>query len=340
MNDQTTDLTPPEAACNQADQIPGLLHGMAYRTPVCATIKIGSAEEVNGTKVPVADDHFTINSRFRDEDGKWVRHPSHKSLEDDEKNLINGKLRKIPVKVIYDRPNLNIGEQYAAFTQDGRQSCVGNGHKAKRVDLNGHMSEVQCPGSDNCQYGQQPETRCKVFTRALFHLEGQDASENAFIFRTSSYNSVNDMRFRLEAFHAGFGKMLSGLPLWLTMRLKSSAISADRQFWYTSLEPRFESMKAGIQAVKQRRNEEVEAGFDRNAYETAISRLLGNGAFNETMEDMEEFEDLLARPASAIALPAVRRGRGEVPDLSGVVNAYAKSSLSGGVAPGSAIASV
>jgi hypothetical protein len=285
-----------------ATNLPGLLSGLTYQTPVIGTIKIGGIREKDGKRLPFTDDQFSINTRYRDSEGQWVPHRVQQTLEKDTKNVHEGRLNSIPVRIIYDNPNLNFGEQYAAFTTNGRPACVGNGQTAKRVE-NGKVQSVACPGSAGCEYGSRKEHRCDAFARALFHIEGQDESEGAFIFRTGSYNSVNDMRVRLQSLHAGFGGKLSGLPMKLVMRLKSTAQSFRQAFYYVSLEPRFAGFKEGMQSVNERAAEEASYGFNRPAFEACMTKLLGNGAFSENVEDADEFEDLIAaRPDSPSGL--------------------------------------
>lgn len=226
--------------------MPGLLHGLTYQTPVIGTIRIGSVEDRDGLALPKADGQFSVYTRYRDDAGEWVEHDAMNGLATNKDFLVNEKFRRIPVRIIYDNPNLNLGEQYAAFTKEGRPACVGNGDKAKQAGLSGDIKEVTCPGPSLCVFGKDSEHRCDAFARALFHIEGQDASEGAFIFRTGSYNSVNDLRVRLQSLYAGFGKKLSGLPMMLTMRLKSTAQSRNKAFFYVSLEPRFASFADGL----------------------------------------------------------------------------------------------
>ena len=117
----------------KATSLPGLLRGMTYQTPTIGTIRIGGTEIQDGETVPVQDDHFTVSTRFRDDTGSWVKHRTMTLLEEDPLNLVNTKLRRIPVRIVYDNPNLNMGEQYAAFTSDQRPACVGNGATAKQA---------------------------------------------------------------------------------------------------------------------------------------------------------------------------------------------------------------
>lgn len=325
--------TPTSIPAAQPTSLRGLLHGMRYQTPVIGTIRIGSVEQQNGNAVPIADDHFSVWTRFREPNGQWAKHAVMDELEKDPNNKVNDKLRRIPVRVIYDTPSLNMGEQYAAFTKNGRPACVGNGVTAKQAGFTGAVTEVPCPGPDLCIFGYEKEHPCDTLTRAIFHIEGQDASEGAFIMRTGSYNSVNDMRVRLESLYAGFGKKLSGLPMWLTMRLKSTAQSNNKPFFYVSLEPRFAGFKEGMLAVKARYEEESSCGFDRPAYEAAIATLLANGSFTESAEDLSEFEDLLAGRNQVGTVTKTSRAAAGAPDLSNLTNIYTKKVANDGLPP-------
>ncbi|ABE47216.1 hypothetical protein [Polaromonas sp. JS666] len=319
--------TPAVVATMPLPTLRGLLGGLTYQTPVIGTIRIGSVEDRLGIKTPVPDDEFSVHARFRNEQGTWEEHASHAKLKEDAGHLVNGKLRKIPVRLVYDSPNLNMGEQYAAFTSNGRPACVGNGCTARQTTAEG-VVEVPCPGSDACVFGLDEAHRCGTLTRAIFHLEGQSEAEGVFIFRTGSYNSVNDMRFRLETLHAGFGKKLAGLPMWLTMRLKSTAQSSGHPFFYVSLEPRFETLAEASKALKDRIGKEEEAGFNREAYEAAAALLLANGAFADHAEDTAEFEELLVGRVATTPTGSRRPQRVAtvVPDLSNLVSSYAGGS--------------
>lgn len=304
--------------------LPGLLAGLTYQTPVIGTIRIGGTTENNGLRLPFTDDKFSIHTRYRDENGQWVTHAVQKTLEEDKTNLRNERLCSIPVRIIYDDPNLNMGEQHAAFQADGRPACVGNGVKAKRA-VNGKVDSVGCAGPSACQYGAEKEHRCETFARALFHIEGQDASEGAFIFRTGSYNAVNDMRVRLQSLYAGFGGKLSGLPMKLEMRLKSTAQSDKQAFYYVSLEPRFAGFKEAMQAINVRHTQEEECGFNRKAFEASMARLLSNGSFTENAEDAGEYEDLISgrreprKNNPIVRVPALGPAPSPSPSLSQMV---------------------
>lgn len=90
-------------------------------------ISIGRVVEKNGKRLPEKDDQFTITSQIQNKDG-WIKHPLDEQLR---ANAPNQKLRSIPVRMIFNDPDLNLRAEYTLFDrQTGRPVCVGNGKPA------------------------------------------------------------------------------------------------------------------------------------------------------------------------------------------------------------------
>ena len=100
-----------------------MLKGLALTPPVIGRISIGRVVEKNGKRLPEKDDEFTITSQVQLKDG-WVLHPVDEVLRKD----TNAKLRSIPVRVLFDDPELSVRANYTMFDREsGRPVCVGNG---------------------------------------------------------------------------------------------------------------------------------------------------------------------------------------------------------------------
>jgi len=273
----------------------GLLGGLTYSVPIDGVIRMGRAVVRNDRRLPQKDDQFTITRKYK-VNGDWVPHPVDAKLreqfgEDDIGG--NKKLRRIPVLIAFDNPSLSMSEQFAVFSVEGRPVCVGNGCKGKRRDLTtGNTAEVDCPGPDGCQYGN--ENRCDALLRLMVQIDHPDAEGGHFILRSGSINAVTDCRTVLESMAKVFGGNLAGLPMWLTLEAKSSSQSRQSVFWYASLRPRFKGLIEGAKLIQTVREEEIQAHIDRSAYEQMLVALRNNGTFAETAEDSEQFEDLLA----------------------------------------------
>jgi hypothetical protein len=271
----------------------GLLGGLTYSVPIDGVVRMGRAVERGGKRLPQKDDQFTITRKFK-LGGNWVAHPVDAKLRDqygEDDGNGQKKLRRIPVRIAFDTPGLSMSEQFAVFSVEGRPVCVGNGCKGKRRDVNGTMAEVECPGPDGCEFGQQ--YRCDALVRLLVQIDDPVADGGHFILRSGSINAVTDCRTVLESLAKVFGGTLAGVPMWLTLEAKSSSLSRQTVFWYASLRPRFPSLIEGAKLIRKLRQEEVDAGIDRASYEAMLLALRNNGTFAETSEDSEQFEDLL-----------------------------------------------
>jgi hypothetical protein len=290
-----------------------MLKGFAYTTPTQGRISIGRTVEHGGRNLPKKEDFITITSQVK-RDGEWLAHPLHeRCLQEQKLESASARLRQIPVRLMFDDPDLSFREQYEAF-HDSRQVCVGDGDKARRR-IDGRIEELACPGPDNCQFAAL--YRCQPFGRLNLQIDGQDDPLASFIFRTRGWNSIRTLRTKLEYLRAALGGKLAGLPLLLVMRAKSSRQSLNTPFFFLDLVFR-DATPAGIaQAVKQRDAHLLalkEAGFDLEALEGAAKTCLRNGAFEETDEDALEYEDLMPGPATGpaatdLTAAAVERAR-------------------------------
>jgi hypothetical protein len=111
-----------------------MIKGLAITPPILGRISIGRVIEKNGKRLPEKDDQFTLTSQVQNRDG-WVLHPLDEELR---KTSANGKLRCIPVRVLFNDPDLNLRAEYSLFErQTGRPICVGNGETCRRFTNSG-----------------------------------------------------------------------------------------------------------------------------------------------------------------------------------------------------------
>lgn len=104
-----------------------MIKGLAITPPILGRISIGRMIEKNGKRLPEKDDQFTITSQIQSKEG-WVKHPLDDQLR---ANAPNQKLRSIPVRMIFNDPDLNLRAEYSLFDrQTGRPVCIGNGETA------------------------------------------------------------------------------------------------------------------------------------------------------------------------------------------------------------------
>ena len=111
-----------------------MIKGLSITPPVLGRISIGRVIERNGKRLPEKDDQFTITSQIQTKEG-WLPHPLDEALR---KSNPTGKLRSIPITLLFNDPDLNLRAEYSMFDRTtGRPMCVGNGETCRRVTTSG-----------------------------------------------------------------------------------------------------------------------------------------------------------------------------------------------------------
>lgn len=257
-----------------------MIKGLAITPPTIGRIAIGHVVERNGKRIPEKDDFFTITTQVQNRDG-WLAHPLQAKLAE---GCPNGKLRAIPVKLLFNAPELNLRAQYSAFDRSsGRPECVGDGQSARRNSDQG-IEEVPCPSPGGCEFGR--EWGCKLFGRLNVQIDGQDDELGSFILRTTGYNSVRTLAARLEYLNAISGGNARHLPLMLRLRAKSTTLSYRTPVYYVDLTLREgESLTDAVSNAKAEALRQKEAGVDAGQLEQKARQALANGSFEESVDD-------------------------------------------------------
>ncbi|CRM96969.1 hypothetical protein [Pseudomonas sp. 22 E 5] len=263
-----------------------MLKGLALTPPVLGRISIGKVIERNGKRLPEKDDQFTITSQVQSRDG-WLLHP----LNDELRQSKEDKLRSIPIRLLFNEPELNFRADYTLFDrQSGRPLCVGNGETCKRVTQDG-MQSLPCPSPDVCSLAKGGA--CKPYGR-LNVLIGDDDPLGSFVFRTTGFNSIRTLAARLHYFQAISGNRLACLPMELRLRGKSTRQSHGTPIFYVDLTVRGGmDIAEMLQSANELETQRQAAGFDQVALDEAARRGFSNGAFEDSEEDsgavIEEF---------------------------------------------------
>ena len=255
-----------------------MLKGLAITPPDIGRISIGRVVEKNGKRLPEKDDQFTITTQVQNRDG-WMLHPLNESL----RKACTGKLRAIPVRFLFNDPDLNLRAEYSLFDRDtGRPVCVGNGETCRRASDAG-IEELPCPSPDGCAFGRAGN--CKPYGRLNVAI-GDEDELGSFIFRTTSYNSIRTLAARLHYFGAVSGNLLACLPLELKLRGKSTTQSYRSAIYYVDLAVRAGStLEDAIMQARELDARRQAAGFDQRALDTAARAGFSNGAFEDSIED-------------------------------------------------------
>lgn len=256
-----------------------MIKGLAITPPILGRISIGKVVEKNGKRLPERDDQFTITSQIQGKDG-WVKHPLDDQLR---AKVPNQKLRSIPVRMIFNDPELNLRAEYTLFDrQTGRPICIGNGETCQRQTNKG-IEQHPCPSPDLCALAQGGN--CKPFGRLHVNLDESDEL-GTFIFRTTGFNSIRTLAARLSYYHAASNGLLSCLPLQLTLRGKSTTQSYRTPVYYVDL-----TLKDGvnfqqaIQIAKDIDQQSKASGFNQTALDQMARQGYGNARFEVNSEE-------------------------------------------------------
>ena len=264
-----------------------MIKGLAITPPILGRISIGKMVEKNGKRVPEKDDQFTLTSQIQSKEG-WVKHPLDEQLR---AKAPNQKLRSIPVRMIFNDPELNLRAEYSLFDrQTGRPICVGNGETCQRLTNQG-VEQHPCPSPDLCPLAQGG--LCKPYGRLYVNLDESDEL-GTFIFRTTGFNSIRTLAARLSYYHAASNGLLSCLPLQLTLRGKSTTQSYRTPVYYVDLTLRDGiHLQEAIQTAKEIDQKSKLCGFNQVALDQVARQGYGNAQFEVDGEEgdviVEEF---------------------------------------------------
>lgn len=284
-----------------------MLKGLAITPPVLGRISIGKVVEKNGKRLPEKDDQFTLTSQVQNRDG-WLLHPLNEEL----RNGQDGKLRSIPIRLLFNEPDLNFRADYSLFDRTtGRPLCVGNGETCKRLTKDGIQS-LPCRSPDGCSLAQG--NACKPYGR-LNVVIGDDDPLGSFVFRTTGFNSIRTLAARLHYLQAISGNRLACLPLDLRLRGKSTRQSHGTPIFYVDITVRSGlSLEDALLEAKQLEETRQASGFDQSTLDHAARLGFNNGAFEDSEEDtgavVEEFFPVLedqpnpVEPQAQLAAPA------------------------------------
>lgn len=301
-----------------------MIKGLMITPPVIGRISIGKVVEKNGKRLPEKDDEFTITTQVQQR-GQWVLHPLDEALRraqahggikegaqpSDEENDNNArpgkrtlkekmgvsadaveapsparrKLRSIPVRVLFNDPDLNLRADYCMFDRTtARPLCVGNGESCKRVTGQG-LEELACLGPDTCRFGMG---QCKPYGRLNVSI-GDGDELGSFVFRTTGFNSIRTLVARLQYFAAVSGGHLACMPLELKLRGKSTTQSHRSAIYYADLVVRSGmSLNAAIEQAHALAAERLAAGFNQTALDGAARLGFANGSFEDAPDEAAE----------------------------------------------------
>lgn len=298
-----------------------MLKGLAITPPVLGRISIGKVVEKNGKRLPEKDDQFTITSQVQLRDG-WINHPLDEAL----RKAQGGKIRCIPIRLMFNAPELNFRAEYCLFDrQSGRPSCVGNGETCKRRGQDG-IESLPCPSPDACPLAKGGA--CKPYGR-LNVVIGDEDTLGSFVFRTTGFNSIRTLAARLQYLQAISGNRLACLALELRLRGKSTRQSHGLPIFYVDITVRNGvALELALQQARELDELRQASGFDQAALDATARLGFANGAFEDSEDESNAIVDeffpapstdtpaqALSQPKHSAPLPTTGKSRSTLSSL-------------------------
>lgn len=203
---------------------------LAVRMAEIGKIKIGGKGEKrtsragNEYRLPEKYDHFVITTTEKDSEGNFK--PDTKVME-----LLGDKPRELDIMLLYDEVNLNFPHFYALYSGK-TMKCKGNGETAVRYLKDGGEEEVTC-NPETCEFHQRGN--CKV--NGIFNcvLKQTQKVGGVYRFRTTSWNSVNNILGSLHFIKSLTGGVLAGIPLKMVLKPKTTTVEGDNGRFQTTV---------------------------------------------------------------------------------------------------------
>lgn len=208
---------------------------------------------------------------------------------------IGAKLRRIPVRLLFNDPALNLRANYTLFDRaTARPICVGDGRSCKRVTDAG-IKQLPCAGPDLCGLAQQGG--CKPFGRFHVRIDHPANSTDAlstFVLRTTGINTLRTLLGRMQYLQAASGGLLAHLALEIRLRGKSTTQSRRTPIYYVDIGVRESlSIQDAIQQASEMAEQARRNGYDQEGLEQAAREGYALGLFEEleaeAVEIVQEF---------------------------------------------------
>lgn len=177
----------------------------------------------NGTwQQPEKLDHFLITRTIRGQDNNFIVDDAliAKFPKDQD-----GKLRRIPITLLYDSLDLNFQSRYACYI--GKTLfCSGDGEEANQAIPNAEKKisgykQVPCT-CHRAEFGYEGRDKCKITGKLQFVIRGAERIGGVHVFRTTGRNSVVSILSSLAMIQRVTGGILAGIPLDLVVSPKSA----------------------------------------------------------------------------------------------------------------------
>ena len=159
----------------------------------------------NEFQPPQKLDHFVITTMQRGPDGNLLEDP----------DFAGKKPTEIEVLLPFDDPNLNFQSFFAAYTAH-KCHCKGNGKEAMRLNEQTEIFDEIICDPETCDWYK--EKKCKPNGILSLILKAKPLIGGVYKFRTTSYNTIKNIRSTLSQIIHFAGRGMSGITFKLVIR--------------------------------------------------------------------------------------------------------------------------
>jgi hypothetical protein len=146
-------------------------------------IRLGvKTQNARGSIYPEKSDHFIAD--FESPESAALFH-----------SIYGAQPKKITIAFAHETAEEIFPQWYMCFGSSAGLKCKGDGSTAQRADDQGNMTEVECPGPAECDFGKT--NRCKQQARLSFFIRGLPGFQ-IFQCNTTSWNSIRNINSGLE----------------------------------------------------------------------------------------------------------------------------------------------
>jgi len=194
------------------------IRGLTPRLAECGKIKIGKKGEMttsqNGNKFrpPEKIDHFIVTTMDKVNDDFAPDQYLMTKLGDN--------CKEIPVRLPYDDPSLNFPTSYAYY-DSAACKCRGDGETA----INSDGETIEC-NPETCP--NVKDKKCKPNGVLSLILDDAPRVGGVYKFRTTGWNSINNIFSSMEFIRGLTNGLLAFLPLSLTLTPKTTVIPGKK----------------------------------------------------------------------------------------------------------------
>ena len=189
---------------------PGI-KGIEPRLCEIGKIKIGEIALINGKRIPKKLNHFVVTTVDRDDGGNLIQ-------DAEVMKIVGHEPKELGVYLCFDEPDLNIPTFFTYYTAS-RLHCYGDGEHAWRWDEQNERSIVDC-NIETCPFFK--EKKCRPYGKMSVILHAAQRIGGVYVFRTSSWNTIRQIKSSMALIRTFTGGVLAGIPL--TMRIQAMPV--------------------------------------------------------------------------------------------------------------------